>query len=248
MNDYECLDQLTLVAIRAVGRGDIARFARRFSSTAALRRWIRNLPQRDDEGVPGDGPKVACDVPQRTRVPALDPNCVERSLLYLAVAEHMDARPVRGLATILTPAGRHTLVVENGEPVVLDPRLTRNGVEAGLWRTMSGDALTSPRNDVLSVGYRRLLDWVTRIAGEPAEETAGEDGKVRVARVRELLGQLASGSPAPAVRSVPKAAEDVGFVLDSAAKAAPLFGPAGVIGVEIAKRALGFLGLVPNKS
>src|SRR5262249_37561944 len=149
LNDYECLDQLTLVAIKAVGRADIARFARRFSSTAALRRWIRSLPQRDDEGVAGEGPRGRRDDSPPRRVPALDPNCVERSLLYLAVAEHLDARPVRRLATILTPAGRHTLVVENGEPVVMDPRLTRNGVEAGLWRTLSGDPLTSPRNDVL---------------------------------------------------------------------------------------------------
>jgi hypothetical protein len=50
--------------------------AGRFRDTRALASWIRSLPQKDDEGDPAEGPKVACEPPQRLRIPAEDPNCV----------------------------------------------------------------------------------------------------------------------------------------------------------------------------
>src|SRR5688500_12222478 len=101
---------------------------------AALARWIRGLPQRDDTGAPCDGPKVeVCRPAQRLRVPAEDPNCVERAALYLGVAELMDPDPVRRLATVETPAGLHTFPTEDGEPVILDPQQSRNGLQASLY-------------------------------------------------------------------------------------------------------------------
>ncbi len=52
------------------------------------------------------------DVSQRVRIPAANPNCVERSALYLAAGEIIDPRPLRQLATIHTPIGPHTFPVE----------------------------------------------------------------------------------------------------------------------------------------
>ena len=99
-----------------------------------LAEWI-SLPQRNDEGDPDDGPRVPCDVSQRLRLPAEDPNCVERSALYMAAAEIIDPGPLRRLATIDTPIGRHTFPVENDVPVRLDPRVPRNALDArGVWR------------------------------------------------------------------------------------------------------------------
>src|SRR5205823_15002192 len=94
--------------------------------------WIRTLPQRDDDGDKKDGPKVeACEPPQRLRIPAEDPNCVERSALYIAVAELIDAAPTRQLATLDTPIGLHTFPIENGAPIILDPRVPRNCLDCG---------------------------------------------------------------------------------------------------------------------
>lgn len=79
LNDQECLGQVTEVVAELVRHRDatITEIAERFPTTAALASWIRSLPQRDDTGVPADGPKVEqCDPPQRLRIPAEDPNCL----------------------------------------------------------------------------------------------------------------------------------------------------------------------------
>src|SRR6185312_16467416 len=96
----------------------LAEIATKHPNTEDLARWIRTLPQRDDNGDPNDGPKVkACEPVQRLRIPADDPNCVERAALYVAVAELIDPVPVRQLATLDTVNGLHTFPVENGLPV-----------------------------------------------------------------------------------------------------------------------------------
>ena len=113
-NDYTCLASITEVIAELVENGDpvITEIAAKHPTTASLAAWLRTLPQRDDEGVPGDGPKVdACDPPQRLRIPAPDPNCVERAATYIAIAELIDPVPVRQLATLDTPIGLHTFPI-----------------------------------------------------------------------------------------------------------------------------------------
>ena len=124
-NDMTCLGSITEVVAELVKSHDpvIAEIAANHLTTEGLAAWIRTLPQRDDDGEPDDGPKAeACSPPQRLRIPAPDPNCVERSARYLAVAELIDPRPSRQLATLDTPIGIHTFPIENGAPVILDPR------------------------------------------------------------------------------------------------------------------------------
>ncbi len=131
-NDLSCLGTITEVIADLVARRDplLAELAAKYPTTEALAAWIRSLPQRDDEGIPGDGPKVeACEPPQRLRIPAPDPNCFERAALYLGVAELIDPWPVRQLATLDFDWGRHTFPIENGAPVVLDPRVTSEEME-----------------------------------------------------------------------------------------------------------------------
>jgi hypothetical protein len=124
-NDLTCLGAITELVAALVGQHDprLVELAARYPTVQALAAWIRSLPQRNDEGLADDGPRVdACMPPQRLRILPEDPNCVERAALYLGAAELIDPYPVRRLATIDYSWGRHTFPVEEGAPVVLDPR------------------------------------------------------------------------------------------------------------------------------
>lgn len=162
-NDRQCLGVITAHARERVGSAEVQAIARRFASTAQLVAWIRSLPHRSDDGDPVDGPKVVCDVPQRLRVPTIDPNCTERSALFLAAAEVIDPVPERALATIDTDQGRHTYPVEDGRPVVLDPTKPRNALIAGL--DLIGEAVTGR---VRTLPLSQALGWALLIAQDPA--------------------------------------------------------------------------------
>ena len=76
-NDLRCLGSITEVVAELVTNGDplLAEIAAKHPTTESLAEWIRSLPQRDDEGREGDGPKVdECKPAQRLRLPAPDPN------------------------------------------------------------------------------------------------------------------------------------------------------------------------------
>jgi hypothetical protein len=78
-NDRDCLDAITEEVAEMVESLDpmLLAIAEEHGSPEALAAWIRSLPQRDDTGLPCDGPKIeACRPPQRLRIPAEDPNCV----------------------------------------------------------------------------------------------------------------------------------------------------------------------------
>lgn len=126
-NDLNCLGWISEIVISLLDPPEkqLIDAAREFGTTKALAAWLRALPQRNDEGEAGDDWKVAeCRPEQRLRILAEDPNCVERAATYLAVAELIDPRPVRRLATMDYAWGRHTYVIEEGIPVMLDPRVT----------------------------------------------------------------------------------------------------------------------------
>ena len=216
LNDYECLGQITEVALAQVEQQatPLLEVASRFPHTVALAAWIRTLPQRDDEGQPQDGPRVEeCEPSQRLRIPAPDPNCVERAALYLAAAELIDADPVRQLATIETPFGLHTIAVENGAPIILDPRVSRNAAEAGLFRIEEGKCL--------EVAPSQAVGWLVGLAEEPASRYPG--GKCRLRNAREALESALRGWPVSV-----ELAPDVAFTLALADKEAKLFGPQAV--------------------
>ena len=112
LNDEACLGSITDIARTLVTARDpeLTALAHELGSAPAVVRWLRSLPQRDDLGRPGDGPKVAaCSPPQRLRLPAPDPNCVERATLYLVLGELLAPEVGRHLATVETDGGLHTL-------------------------------------------------------------------------------------------------------------------------------------------
>ncbi len=215
VNDRVCLGSITEVVRDLVQHRDhtVGEIASRFHTTGELASWIRSLPQRDDNGVPAELPKVeACDPPQRLDLFSGQPNCVERTALYLAAAELIDPKPRRAMATIDTKGGKHTLPVEDGEPVILDPRQTRNALRGGLAVCAPGPIRMSPA---------RAVDFIAELAEEAALAAPGGGELVREAR--EVMRGALLGMVIP-----DEAIDDVAITLALAEREARVFGAAGV--------------------
>jgi len=169
-NDLTCLGFISEVVVNMVEAGDplLVEIAQKYPTTEALAAWIRSLPQRDDFGTPGDGPKVeACQPIQRLRIPAPDPNCVERAALYLGVAELIDPRPVRQLATLDFDWGRHTFPIENGAPVILDPRISGEELARGMAASEAPAPPTTPeppKPGPVVIDVREAIDYTAQLA------------------------------------------------------------------------------------
>jgi hypothetical protein len=158
-NDLSCLGGITELIVSVINECPpwLGQLATQFQTTEELAAWICSLPQRDDERLPDDGPKVVvCEPWQRLRLPAPDPNCVERAALYVAVAELIDPWPVRRLATLDFDWGRHTFPIEEGEPIVLNPRVSEEDLQQAV-----------PRR-------KRRIAHVPGHQSEPAASIAGE--------------------------------------------------------------------------
>ncbi|HEY4177980.1 MAG TPA: hypothetical protein VGM90_14130 [Kofleriaceae bacterium] len=225
-NDLMCLGSITeVVAELAANRDEvIAEIAAKHSTTDSLAAWIRGLPQRDDEGDKADGPKVdECKPPQRLRIPADDPNCVERAALYLAVAELIDPRPVRQLATLDTPIGLHTFPVENGAPVILDPNVPRNALIGGLQLAQEPEPIDA----------RDAIEWTARLAEAGAADV--RNGPSRVRRARNAIMNLVEDGAAPAS---PEVVEVIGWMLALAERAARRYGPRAMAVVRTTAQAV----------
>ena len=211
-NDLTCLGSITEAVAELVKNQDpaIVEIAAKHPNTASLAAWIRTLPQRDDDGDPSDGPKAeACEPPQRLRIPAPDPNCVERSALYLAVAELIDPEPNRQLATLDTPIGMHTFPIEDGAPVILDPRVPRNCLSCGVAMTAPGPVVVDARD---------AIEWSARLA----EDGAGKvrNGASRVRRARNAVMRLVDAGELPA----PSEVDAMGWMFALAEQAARRYG------------------------
>jgi len=213
VNDLTCLGSITeLVADLAAKKEPwLLELAAAHETTSSLATWIRSLPQRDDDGTPEDGPKVDdCDPPQRVRIPAEDPNCVERAALFLATAEVIDPNPVRQLATIDTPIGLHTFPVESGAPVILDPRVPHDCAHI---------ALSLAKDGPVTVDTREAIEWTARLAEAGAAPQRNGPGRVR--RARNAVLELVDRGVAP-VDGV--TTETIGWMLAMAEHVARQYG------------------------
>lgn len=227
-NDKTCLGAITgVVAGMVEGRvSSLVELAERYPTTAALADWIRGLPQRDDLAKAGDGPTINQCVPrQRLRIPADDPNCVERAALYLGVGELIDPDPVRSLRTEDTPAGLHTFVVEDGEPVALSPEVTRNALRAAIDATRARGPTAAPVVDSVAIPIAQAIDWIAALAEERGADMSGDDGMVE--RARNAMHAAARGAILP-----PSAVREVALTLALAEREARVIGAAGVAVVQ----------------
>jgi hypothetical protein len=227
LNDEDCLSQATAHAVAAMQREDVRELAARLGSIEAVVRYLRRLPQTDDgpdDWTPGE--RITCDVPQRARVPASSPNCFERAILYLALAELIDPRRLRCLMTIeLGKNERHTFPVEEWEPVVLNPdRAPRNALAAGvhLVRNARGDR-GAPLSSV------DALSWAVHLVGDVASQSA--TWAVRHRRALEDVARVAQGA-------VPKDPATLAWALKLAAPEAIAFGPEGEVALLAASALL----------
>lgn len=178
MNDHSCLGPTTDLIVAEVGAGNptIVDLATRFTNADDLAAWFRTLPQRDDDGDPADGPKVAaCRPPQRLNFDNSAPNCFERSASWTAAAELIDPDRVYRLATISTPNGLHTFPTRDGVPVILDPKGTRNTPRGPLPR----GPLSTVDDDTRRLRLQRLIGL---------DETKGVRGDLARARRAKELG------------------------------------------------------------
>jgi hypothetical protein len=227
-NDYTCLASITEVIAELVKNEDpvIVELAKKHATTQSLVSWIRTLPQRDDDGTKNDGPKIeACEPPQRLRVPADDPNCVERAAMYLAIAELIDSKPVRQLATLDLPVGLHTFPVENGVPVVLDPSVPRNCVTCGLACQASGP---------VTVDARDAIEWTSTLAEAGAVPRNGPSRR-KLRRARNAVLRLVNEGTAPAdARDV----SSIGWMFALAERAARKYGARAIAIVRTTARAI----------
>jgi len=209
-NDHKCLGSITEVVAEMVATEDpvILELAHKHATTQGLANYIRSLPQRDDDGERHDGPKIeACSPPQRLRIPADDPNCVERAALYIAVAEIIDPRATRQLATLDTPMGLHTFPVENGAPVILDPKVTRNCVDCGF--ALASASVIEPHD---------AIEWTATLAEQGSRNV--RNGPSRVRRARNAVMRLVDEHVPPTQGEV----DAIGWMFALAERAAKRWG------------------------
>jgi hypothetical protein len=203
----------------------LVELATQHSTTDSLQGWMRSLPQRDDLGRPQDGPKVeACNPPQRLRIAPADPNCVERAALYLGVAELIDPQPVRQLGTMNTPLGLHTFPVENGAPVILDPRVSRNALSCGVALLADGPVAIDPRT---------AIEWTAELAETGA--TSVRNGPSRVHAARNAIFRLVDRGIPPIDE---QEADLIGWLLAVAERVARRYGPRALAIVRSTAQAL----------
>lgn len=152
---------------------------------------------------------------------------VERAGRYLGAAELIEPGPVRRLATKDTTHGLHTFPVEDGEPVVLDPRQSRNALASMLFR----DSRTRNGACPIAVTPMQAMEWIVRITVEPAARFA--NGIRRARNGHDAIRGVMGGKPICVGD-----ARDVAFVLALADRESRQWGHEGTQIVATAVRAL----------
>ena len=198
----------------------VREFAAQFEDIDDFAAYVRQLEQRDDLGEPDDGPRLPCEISQRTRFAPGDPNCWERTLLYLAVAEILAPWIERTSASLVMDRGWHTFPVEirNGFPeiVVLDPVYgpPRNAMAATAYRA----------RNIAPASRKHLPMWFAQVARNACLDEYGDDGEHRYEDVMGVLrNALLAGEPVEDAEYF----EDLEEILEIAAQDAELWGSQG---------------------
>lgn len=225
-NDHQCLGAITQILATMVDERDpvLLELAAQHPTLRELVDYIRSLPQRDDTGDPDDGPRVnACSPPQRVRIGADDPNCVERAALLVAVEEINRPQHTYQLATVDTPVGLHTFPLVDGKPIVLDPRVTNECLECGLAISKPGPVAIEPRN---------AIAWMVDMAAQNAGELRNGPSELYVGK--NAIRRLLDDGAVPA----PKEIDAMGLLFALAERAARRYGTRAIGIVRTAARAL----------
>jgi len=225
-NDLECLGAISQILATMVDERDpvLVELAEQHPTTQQLVDYIRSLPQRDDLGAANDGPRVhACSPPQRVRIGADDPNCVERAALLVAVEEINRPNHAYQLATVDTPIGLHTFPLVDGKPVVLDPRVSHECLECGVAINAPGPVAVEPRN---------AIAWMIDMAGQDLGQLRNGPSQLHLGQqaIRRLINEGAVPGPTEI--------DAMGLLFALAERAARRYGTRALGIVRTAARAL----------
>ena len=213
-NDPECLNKVHDAA-RAFAATEQARnMASHLTNLEDVAEYIRALEHRDDLGDPNDGPRIQCDVPQRLRLPAFDPNCLERSAMFIAFASHVEPDVDVSTATVRVDNGLHTypVIIRDGipHPVELSSNVAhlRNAMTAAAYRIRNA----SPMNPSI------IGPWFVDMTRQGCiDQGMGDCFDTAVSDIRNAL---TTGEPLQHV-------DDIENMLHIAQDNAQLFGAAG---------------------
>ncbi|TMQ23042.1 MAG: hypothetical protein E6J91_00655 [Deltaproteobacteria bacterium] len=225
-NDHQCLGAITQILATMVEENDpvLLELATKYPTTPQLIDYIRSLPQRDDRGDPTDGPRVhACTPPQRVRIGAPDPNCLERACVLVSVEEVNRPEHTYQLATVDTPVGMHTFPLVDGKPIVLDPRVTSECLECGLAINTPGPVAVEPRNAVA---------WMVDMAAQDAGQL--RNGPSALYLGKNAIRRMLDDGAVPAPREI----DAMGFLFAIAERCAHRYGTRAIGIVRTAARAL----------
>ncbi len=148
---------------------------------------------------------------------------MERAATFLAVAELIDPRPVRQLATLDTPVGLHTFPVENGAPVILDPKVPRNCLDCGI-------ALQAPAP--IEIEPHQAIEWTALIAEQDARQL--RNGPSRVRRARNAVMRMVDEGIVPSQAEV----DAIGWMFALAERAARRWGSRAIAMVRTTAQAI----------
>jgi hypothetical protein len=213
LNDKDCLGQLHGTVKEYMQTPWVREFAAQFANVEELIEYIRGLEQRDDLGDPDDGPRLACEITQRARFAANDPNCFERTLLFLAVALLLEPERELTSASLILDEGWHTFPVElrNGYPyvVVLDPMSDppRNTMVYTAWNA----------RNLTPAAPRNVARWFSEVVRNALSEEGNE------ALYEAAIGALRNGLSTGAAIDP----EPLEYVLRLGEREAELWGSAG---------------------
>jgi hypothetical protein len=190
----------------------LVELATQHTTTRALAEWIRSLPTPIVEHARFPVHASALHV----RIVPPDPTDVERAFLYLGGAELIDTRPVRQLATLDTRIGPHTFPIENGVPVVLDPRVPKKSLDDRLAIAGKPAPIVLDRDDAIDF----VLDLGT--TGSVLEPY----GLRRSREARTAIRWVLERGAAP---SDPKTIDEIAWLLDAARRRARDFGGRAIV-------------------
>ncbi len=214
LNDKEFLQKLHTKVLEYMEAEEARALAASLRDAGELMELIRLLPQRDDLGDPNDGPRILGEISQRLRLPTLDPSCVERLALFLALALLIDPTLNLTSATMMLDNGLHSFPVEITDgfarPVVLDPMTAPplNAMVATVYELRNASPGTNGQ----------LAFWFTEVARNACMEE-GADECYDTAMLA-LRNSLLTGEPIDSP-------EDLSCVLALAEEDANLFGARG---------------------
>jgi len=233
-NDVPCLGAISEIGATMVAEQNpvLLELARQHPTIPKLIDYLRSLPQRDDVADPEDGPRVhECIPDQRVRIAeelfdseeGPDPNCVERAIVFVSVAELIAPQHTYQLATVDTPIGLHTFPLMDGKAIVLDPRVTQDCLNCGVALNTPGPVGIEPRN---------AIAWVVDMATQDLGQL--RNGPSQLYLGKNAIRRLIDEGEVPARREV----DAMGFLFALAERAAGRYGARAIGIVRTVTRAL----------